>query len=191
MSKQRNYLFDWSDWKSVLANVIAGIILFYITANLPSVWLLTQNVAKSLYKIITTAYSVPLWILVPLIFCTGFVVVTVFAVLIPNSNRNKFDYHSFTEASYDGIKWKWQYGEAGIHSPRPYCPKCDCVLVYTHYQPSNAFGFSCDRCRKEVARSEGGYDDYNKYERRIIRLIDQELRHKENMWQESREQKQD
>jgi hypothetical protein len=189
MSRQRNYLFDWSDWKSVLANVIAGIILLYIPANLiPSVWLFTQDVAKSLYKIITTAYSVPLWLLVPLILCTGFVVVAVFAAFIPN--RKKFDYHSFTEAIYDGITWKWQWGEAGIYSLTPHCPNCDCVLVATHYRPSNAIGFSCDRCRQEVARSEGGYDDHNEYQGRISRLIDQEIRHKEKVWRESKEQKQ-
>jgi hypothetical protein len=189
MSKQPNYLFDWSDWKSVFVNVIAGIILLYIPANLiPSVWLFTQNIAKSLYEIITTSYSVPLWILVPLALCAGFFVVTVFAALIPN--RNEFDYHSFTEAIYDYIKWRWQWGEAGIHSLTPYCLNCDCVLVAKQYYPSNKIGFSCDRCRQEVAITEGGYDDLNKYQSRIIRLIDQESRQKEKVWRETSEQKQ-
>ncbi|MCY7277326.1 MAG: hypothetical protein LH702_27240 [Phormidesmis sp. CAN_BIN44] len=186
MPKQRKYLFDRSDWKSVITNVIAGVIagviggviLPYISPNLiPSVWSFTANAARSVCGIVTTTHNIPLWILVPLVLCTGVVVVATLASFVPK--QSGFDYSSFTTSVYDGIKWEWMWGEAGIHSLTARCLTCDCTLNATHFTPSNYISFSCESCGHEVARSKDGYKDHNEHTRRIKQLIDQDLRRKE------------
>lgn len=189
MPKQRNYLFDWSDWKSVLVNVIATIIGLYIPANLiPSVWLFTANSARLLYGIATTTYNIPLWILVPLILCTGLVVVATLASFVPK--QNEFNRHSFTTAIYDDVKWEWMWGEAGLHSLTARCLKCDCSLNAKGFTPSDYISFFCESCGREVARSKCGYRNYGEYTHRIRQLIDQDLRRKEMDWREAKEKKQ-
>jgi hypothetical protein len=190
MSKQHKYLFDRSDWKSVFVNVVAGIILLYVPANfIPSVWSFTKRAVKFIYAILTTTYNIPLWILVPLILCMLFILLLILVRFFPG--QKIFDYHDFTTSIYDNIKWEWLWGDTGVvQSLTPRCQKCDCILISKQSIPSKSFGFSCEKCGQEVARSEGGYSNYNSYLRRIEFLIDQDIRQKERIWRESMEQKQ-
>jgi hypothetical protein len=189
MSKQHKYQFDISDWKSLFITVVGGIIVVYVTANIiPSVWSFTQSAVKFIYAILTTTYNIPLWILVPLILCMLFVLNLFLVSFLPE--QNIFDYRVFTTSIYDDIKWEWLWGNTGmIQSLTPCCQKCDCILIPKQYTSSESFGFSCEKCGQEVARSDNGYSNFDSYLRRIELLIDQDIRQKERIWKKYMEQK--
>jgi hypothetical protein len=149
----------------VIATVVGGLILAGILSTTFRQWI--YSFITTTWKLITASWHyllssvpVPRWLLGLLILLSLVTLLRAMLLLFKSEGVDEPTWQSYTQDEFFGIVWRWD-NEFLPSSIRPYCPRCDTLLVYFGYSGSNFTSstlFSCETCRSEIANLEGNYD---------------------------------
>jgi hypothetical protein len=171
--------------RRVVAGIICAIILGAASCFLPGVgdWLsgMWDVVCKWVKWFLVQHVAVPLWglVLIPLAIPA---MTIVFRWL---RRRFRPTYESYTEDTFEGIRWRWKYSFGKVTNLNAHCPECGLHMGVKLLQPAEAFlvgsmvhekpeqlAYICEDC--DIERPMEGSDQYfhDLVKRRILKNIE-------------------
>jgi len=167
---------------SLWAKVFVGVVVSLVVALLT--WLVLA-LGRPLLGLVVRGWAllgrdvrVPVWLL--LVAAALAIVTLVRAVLSfvwPDPRVEPPAWHDYTEDSFLGCNWRWQYFRNDVTDLDCYCPKCDNQVVFVqnrHLGPNrNTTILECERCGWASTRLKGLAPWVRA---RVTREIDRKLR---------------
>lgn len=167
----------------MIQHSVAAVILSFggIVAIASYFWSTTKQVFSGMSFFLLLPVEFPTWLILPIILVA--LIPPTLLLIASRTARHDRDVTSepvnnYTEDSFEGLKWRWQWYGNTPSQFIPYCPVCDCALTQTfsgikHY--GQKLHFDCPNCHfSKVISMESEL-----LETRIIQLIDYRLRKKD------------
>lgn len=155
----------WKDpvWSCVISTLIislGGIVINTFTHG--KVLKALMNGWDGLISFFT--YKIPVyWILITIVLLIGFYLIVQYICFKKNENVLP-SYYAYTEDTFNGIPYRWEYCYNQICNLRPLCPNCKTPIV----------DYNCPRCRYDI------YGKITQSEEEIKTLIADNIRRRYN-----------
>ncbi len=164
---------------SAIASCIGGVSVACILGSvkyLPTGLLFLKKTVFSIWLLLQSTYSVPLWLFLILITCTS--VLFYSAIIKTRSFAFEPRIKSYISDEIYDVNWRWKWRGNEIVNLWCYCPKCDGTLIYDDNNCDHAFcdrqtKFICENCDREtISTIKGGNKRYT------LNMIKREIRRK-------------
>ena len=140
---------------SAAGTVVGGLIVAGVLAVIPKtsglvvkvvswVW----NAVSWAWELLYSSHSVPggVILVLSLLALFGLVIVGLLLMLLFQGEKKAAapSFHNYTEDSFDGVRWRWEWRGNRVDNLWCFCPRCDASLVY--HETYGATEFICERC---------------------------------------------
>lgn len=159
--------------KMVVAGVITAAVIGAFSF-IPQLWSWVTGLTRAVWHHLLSNASIDTWKLYSLYFLSVVGAMVLFKPLIRAvfNKANGPTFHDYTEDSFFGLTWRWQYSHNRFANVWAFCPACETTLVYSYDRLLEQVALHCETCAKELHR-ENGDREYlvAKVERQIDRKI--------------------
>ena len=157
---------------SVSSAAIIGVAQVAVPGGWVAVFRATGSFFKATWKWVWQTTAIPNWLLI-LFSLSALVAVAVVAVLVLVAIKAK-EAPDYTEDTFEGLRWRWRWGQSGLYGLNAFCPHCDYQVFGTSLGWSeNHVSFRCEECSRDLSAFNCSSDAL---ESRITRKIQQKVR---------------
>jgi hypothetical protein len=144
---------------SVIATVIGGLIVALLLWFVPGAWAWIKSALAWLYGLLVSTVIIPMWLLVVMILAILPTVLIIVLAVLPSSKQAEGPrWTDYTEDSFDGITWRWQYAGNSLINLWCFCPYDDTVLVYSFDEILGKISLHCETCQTKFGPFVGDKD---------------------------------
>ncbi len=146
----------------IVATVVGGLILSAILFFVPTFAQWVSSLISSTWQHSTSSVAVPRCVIWLLFLLSLVILIPSIRPLFKRRRADAVNLDAYTQDEFFGILWRWNFDSRYLSdSIRPYCPRCDTMLVYSLHVQADLrceTSFHCDTCRRDIATLEGDYD---------------------------------
>ncbi len=156
---------------TVIGTLIAAAILSLVATVIPGGWTWVFRELADFRHWSKGTVNVALWLLILVIVAdlTFFSIAVLWALerIFKSDSANAIT----DEGVFDGIRWRWRYGQHGVSDLAAFCPDCDLQIR----PQGDRFGvkFNCEDCGKTLQTFDRSYSDVQNM---VIRKIQKTMR---------------